>query len=271
MGQTAVATTWLGIGSGASSDKLRVLCLSGHASKWSVTEVQASHLQLEEAHGCELHYLDGPFEVGMPYDASLQAILSPPFYTWMIPGARKLERSRKRLRYGVDHLLEHVANQGPFDGVFGFSLGALVCTLAAQELQGRQFSARPQEEEARPRVLQCIWNTREPQPWFFNLLACSPHLEGEAEQERDGSDSGAFPQTLPQPSFHIIGDLDPIADQSQHLAETYANPIVHHLPYAAHAVPAEASEDEELQRSLRCFFDRMREFKGRRDEVPHGG
>jgi len=220
--------------------KGRILCLSGHASTKEITMIQTNHLQLQDVHGYELSFLDGPFQTDIPFDPVLRDFVDGPFYTWCPPGKDHYQ-DKANLMEGIEHVLAHVARAGPFDGVYGFSMGALVAKLASDVLDERAsigHSALPQWD---PDSSQN--STRlEATPWKFMIAACAQCLDNDTSEA----------DTVP--SFHLVGSQDPIADRSRKLAAKCSYPIVHEMPYASHSLPLNCMEDDELNTWMAKFL-----------------
>jgi hypothetical protein len=218
----------------------RILCLSGHASTTDITKIQTNHLQLQDVHGFELSYLDGPFQTDTPFDPLVRALVDGPFYTWCPPGKDRYQ-DKANLMEGIEHVLAHVAREGPFDGIYGFSMGALVAKLAGEVVDERAsmgHSALPQWD---PESFQN--STRlEAKPWKFMIAACAQCLDNDTSKA----------DTVP--SLHLIGSQDPIADRSRKLAANCSNPSVHEMPYASHSLPTNCMEDRELDAKMTEFF-----------------
>jgi len=218
----------------------RILCLSGHASTTDITKIQTNHLQLQDVHGFELSYLDGPFQTDTPFDPLVRALVDGPFYTWCPPENDRYQ-SKADLMEGIEHVLAHVAREGPFDGIYGFSMGALVAKLAGEVLDERasmgdsplpQWDAESFQNSTR----------REAKPWKFMIAACAQCLDNDTSKA----------ETVP--SLHLVGSQDEIADRSRKLAAKCSNPSMHEMPYASHSIPTNCIEDFELNTKMTEFF-----------------
>lgn len=241
----------VGLSGSPDQQRIRLLCLSGHASKREVTECQALHLQLE-AHGCDLSYLDGPFQVSEPFDPALLTFLDAPFYTWSPPSVDDRYDNRSDLRAGVKHVLKYIARYGPFDGILGFSMGALIATLASDAMMrspphsvGSEniFGGSSLFSRARS-CLECF--RRPPQPWRFVVALCGACLNSVGDLK------------VSIPSLHLIGAQDRGRQNSRRLATTFVNPSTYEMSYAGHNVPAACLSDQALNALIRDFFKRVR-------------
>lgn len=112
----------------------RILALHGAGSNSAVTRMQATNLNLDGKY--EIVYMDGPLKVNEPFfmedDPSLHALISGPYYSWL-DMALPAERRRKAILATMRRVLEVLLREGPFDGVYGFSQGAVVVAALAQD------------------------------------------------------------------------------------------------------------------------------------------
>lgn len=116
--------------------KLRLLCLHGYGSNNGITQIQANHLGLAKKHGVECDFLCAQIEVG-PNDRTIGMLSNGPFYSWFNWGGAVTAELFGRgsgapggsLQVSLCRVLDHIAAHGPYDGVYGFSQGALMATL----------------------------------------------------------------------------------------------------------------------------------------------
>lgn len=206
----------------------RILCLCGSRSNSAITEMQVENLRLRK-HGLELSFLDGPFDAGGAYDAEIQRLFPDhSWFTWVPPGSWC---DRASFADGVAHVRARLQADGPFDGLFGFSMGGLV---AAQVMAGATG------EVGMPR---------------FFLAACSANFAGVGEWWGWLAPASEALQ-LAAPSLHLIGAQDSIAYMSRQLAID-CNGSTYEMPYAKHEVPMACLGDEELQKTIRAFLARV--------------
>jgi nicotinamidase-related amidase len=104
----------------------RILALHGARSNDSVTKLELENLEITEE-DYDILYLRGTIEVeeGDPEPAGL---VNGPFYSWIDEDENKFGPSLIKSVHGVLAVAE---TQGPFDGIYGFSSGALVAALVA--------------------------------------------------------------------------------------------------------------------------------------------
>lgn len=123
--------------------KLRLLCLhsfrlSGDSLRKQMAVFSNFASSIDDI--CELHYMDGSLRCDAEAEGKLPPMLKkafgPPYYEWW--NARQHHGSDALVYDGMqatlDKVAAHVAAEGPFDGVLGFSQGGslahLLCVLA---------------------------------------------------------------------------------------------------------------------------------------------
>ncbi len=237
----------------------RILALHGAQSNNNVTKLQLSNLQITED-DYDIDYLQGGVEVDEAH-SSLDGLIQGPFYSWF-----DKDDSASVIRAVMD-VVNYCRMHGPFDGIYGFSSGAVVATLVNNlsrdtELRNlvqflnrnadlhRQFpqrnifsSIRFRSKQARPINLQ--------QPLFkFAILACAaPDISPIREVIGCSHiDLGS----IPLPSFHIIGMEDNFKAISEKTALLHAAREIRYLP-GGHGVPRDVSLDKDLCTALRGF------------------
>ena len=141
--------------------------------------------KLEREHNFSLHFLDGPLETGP--DPSVEGVegLDGPFYRWFTWSEPPAEDDFASVDDVVELMDEVVAEDGPFDGVLGFSQGA---SLAAH-LVARQASLH----------LGAAGETPSEHFRFAILFSCAG-LQGRAASEDK--------EKILVPSLHVCGKRD---------------------------------------------------------------
>ena len=177
----------------ADKRKPRLLCLHGAKSNNTITELQVMGINLDSHF--DLVYLHAPF-VTECYPG-LENFADPPFYTWGRSHSSGAEREADRAR-SLKYICDFVDKHGPFEGVYGFSLGAAVIT---------EFShVKTWRDELKLR--SC--------PWKFAILACGG-------ASRFVSLDKAVPIEIP--SFHIFGARDRLLEDSRKIADHWVGRI----------------------------------------------
>jgi len=104
----------------------RILALAGAKSNGTVTRLQLENLHITEEN-YDIDYLQGQIETEEG-DPELAGLVHGPFFSWLNLEKEKLGRS---LIEAVQRVLTAVHVHGPYDGVYGFSTGGIVASLAA--------------------------------------------------------------------------------------------------------------------------------------------
>ncbi|KAH7369282.1 serine hydrolase FSH [Plectosphaerella cucumerina] len=130
---------------------LRVLCLHGQQASAEILEWQLGPLASKFEHhlGMTFHQVDGLIEADP--DPCFEGIFEPPFFDWVqwrSPDDSRVnstssDASLATVRAAFE-LLDHVVEeQGPFDGILGFSQGASVACAYLAHLDRRDGSCSP--------------------------------------------------------------------------------------------------------------------------------
>jgi pimeloyl-ACP methyl ester carboxylesterase len=193
----------------------QILCLHGRHSNNDITEIQIHALQLPKRVQCvSLHgktskstsfiflfprhdVAHTPIMFKAPHTtptcfSALHAYSEGPWYAWDSVTETAVS---KPLEESLKYLAKFLKENGPFDGVYGFSQGVAMIT---------NFSH------------PSIWRDRfqfERCPWNFAILACGG---ASTCMSLDKDDS----RTIEIPSFQIFGARDPIKPDS-HVLERY--------------------------------------------------
>ncbi len=238
----------------------RILALHGAQSNNSVTTLQLSNLQITDD-DFDIDYLQGGVEVDEAH-SSLDGLIQGPFYSWF-----DKEDSASVIRAVMD-VVNYCRMHGPFDGIYGFSSGAVVASLVNNlsrdtelrnlvqflnrnaDLHG-QYSQRNIFSSLRFRSNHAHQPINLQQPLFkFAILACAaPDIS--PIREIIGC-SHIELGSIPLPSFHIIGIEDNFKSISEENALLYAAREIRYLP-GGHGVPRDVSLDKDLCTALRGF------------------
>lgn len=108
------------------SRRPNILALSGNKSNSAVTKLQLENLRITKE-DYDIDYLEGQIEVEEA-DPRLIGLIHGPFYSWIDIDNEKGGRS---LIEAVHKILTAVHLNGPYDGIYGFSVGGLVASIAA--------------------------------------------------------------------------------------------------------------------------------------------
>jgi len=121
---------------------VRLLALHGSGSNKDVTKMQLENLGVSEPE-YDIVYANGPISVDNsgPGIAEIEGLISGPWYSWLpqVMGEGELERDTmlNGICDAVMRVLKIIADQGPFDGVFGFSQGGVIARLVNDLFQDK--------------------------------------------------------------------------------------------------------------------------------------
>ena len=114
--------------------KKRILALHGTKSNNQVTKMQLQNLNItDEVY--DIVFLNGPIPEEEA-DPNLQDFVRGPFYSWIDNRKESIKQREMHdsLRSAIQELLSFIEEHGPFDGLYGFSSGAFIITMAIATL-----------------------------------------------------------------------------------------------------------------------------------------
>ena len=228
---------------------LRLLCLHGHGSNNDITRLQINNLRLHE-HGVVCDLLEATKETGAQNEM-LELLSAGPFYTWFdflgtiarsaMPFTEHQHRSAS-LQAALKRVMWYVKQNGPYDGVFGFSQGALlVSTLSSPECWRGLFGL-------------------EACPWKFCICACAGgtrFLKGLKLDQAGGQSSVTIATPICLPALHLIGKVDFWhRGSSEVLAKDYyaAGDGDIYMHAHGHELPMMLEDDAQLKAKLASFL-----------------
>jgi len=236
----------------AGALKHRLLVLHGHGSNNDISELQVLNLQLAKKHGVQCDFLSAQIET-TARDGTIAQLSPGPFHTWFHlsglvgtlvgqgPGV-----AGGSLHDSLCRIIEHLQTHGPYDGVYGFSQGAVMATLLCSETVWRGIGG----------LTAC--------PFRFAILA---NAGGTSVVNRisiaqcgRGKGEDTTPLCKPQlpagvPSLHLIGKRDWHRSSSQQLVSAFEPATARTYTHAhGHEIPMALLRDRELQSALTAFF-----------------
>lgn len=211
---------------------LRILCLHGKGSSNAVTQMQVSHISLSSSAHCD--FLNGPVP-DKPFSPVVEEFFGGNFWQWHI-GVNWAS-----VQLALQRVLKYVEENGPYDGVYGFSQGAGIATVLS-----------------RPSVRKAMG--RESPLWKFVITACGVDRVGvPADMPMGAEKNGDDPQSLIDlPSLHLIGRWDMLRFLSSSMTKSYADGegprrVVHYMD-VGHELPMNLLRDEALQNAVVSFL-----------------
>ncbi|KAI9266647.1 serine hydrolase FSH [Phascolomyces articulosus] len=212
--------------------KLRILCLHGMAQNAILFEKKTAGFFQDIKEQVELVYIRGPLKVLDPELVSLVERATQvgesvseearPWAWWFIANRKPMDSEGYfyGFKESVEYIQQVLLEQGPFDGIMGFSQGACFTGYLAHMLEKRNGLIPP--EFPHP-------------PLKFAIIAGGFIL---TSQPATQSTYFLPNQKLETPSMHVIGEVDTIIppERSDLLTSRFKNPTVFYHP-GAHFVP----------------------------------
>eukprot|EP01051_Picozoa_sp_SAG22_P006857 SAG22_NODE_464_length_10191_cov_14.495541_4_plen_300_part_00 len=253
---------------------LRLLCLHGMGSNNDITEMQLSNLKLNARgpHGVECDFFRGT--LGCAAGWGLEPFTELPFHSWFdFPGATGLltggaGKFNETLALALADVAACIAQHGPYDGLYGFSQGALLVSVLAAPV-GWRDTLGLDRCPVRFVICACAGGTdaldalRLPvAAGAAKLSAGSAGSAGGSEDAEAGAASTA-PATaglvapIEIPSLHLIGKTDWHRGSSEALAAKFSEPTVFEIG-CGHEVPMQLARDAATQAVLAKFTAKQR-------------
>ncbi|CAK8569048.1 unnamed protein product [Lathyrus sativus] len=207
--------------------KPRILCLHGFRTSGQILKKLVSRWPETVLQKLDLVFIDGQFPAQGKSD--VEGIFDPPYYEWFQANEdfSEYRNFEECLTYIEDFMLEN----GPFDGVLGFSQGAFL----AAALPGMQEQGVALEKISKIKFLILISGAM-----FGGMKYGTPKLA-----------SNAFSKPIDCPSLHIIGETDFLKPESIILQKAFVDPVVIHHP-KGHTIPR---LDEKSLATMLGFID----------------
>ncbi|KAJ1933601.1 hypothetical protein FBU59_005976, partial [Linderina macrospora] len=175
----------------ASAKKLRVLCLHGYEQDATVFRVKIKHLVSEMAGHVDFVFATAP-NILRPFDYSGMDSLAQQS---LIQSGNTISRVRRGwytqlsatpeivqgLENSIAYLQGMLEELGPFDGIFGFSQGALMAAVMCSLIENNVYTGHP--------------------PFKFGVFASGYKLNDEKW-------SWVYDKPLKTPSLHVYGVVD---------------------------------------------------------------
>ncbi|DBA87420.1 TPA: hypothetical protein ACH3X1_004466 [Trebouxia sp. C0004] len=216
-----------GATSRAMARKLRVLALHSFRTSGKTFALQMNRAGLDKALQdlLDIVYVDAPNAASGPIPEDVKPYFDGPYYEWW--NAEK-DEERDRVTYrGWDtskgFLEKIVQEQGPFDGIMGFSQGgACASTVAALQRLGVMLQGAA--------------------PLKFAIFFAGALI-------RDRNLSYIYKEKVTLPSVHIIGDKDYVKEWSEFQLTKWQDPILIRHP-RGHVIPRLEGEKLKVMRTF---------------------
>ncbi|CAI9786700.1 unnamed protein product [Fraxinus pennsylvanica] len=210
--------------------KLRFLCLHGFRTSGEILKKQLVTKWPESVlEKLDLVYVDAPFPC--KGKSEVEGIFDPPYYEWFQFNKEftEYENFDECLTYIEECMLKH----GPFDGLLGFSQGAIL-SAALPGLQANEVALK-----------------NVPKLNAFIII-------GGAKFRNQSVAEKAYSSPNECPSVHFLGETDFLKQYGVELLDSFAQPLVIHHP-KGHTIPR---FDEDGLKSMLSFLERMEEVAG---------
>ncbi|XP_047319165.1 esterase C25G4.2-like [Impatiens glandulifera] len=197
-----------------SAAKPRVLCLHGYRTSGEILKKQIFGAWSEKVTSkLDLVFLDGPNPARGKSEA--EGFCDPPYYEWYHAneGFTEYYHFEECISYIEDYMIKH----GPFDGLLGFSQGALLsAAFPGMQLNGVALTGVPNIK--------------------FVILVSGAIFGGLKLFGSPKLAANAFSSPIRCSSLHIIGEMDFLKEKGIELLDSFVEPTVIHHP-KGHIVP----------------------------------
>ncbi|KAJ4840219.1 hypothetical protein Tsubulata_007500 [Turnera subulata] len=212
--------------------KPRILCLHGFRTSGAILRKMIGRWPETVLEKLDLDFLDAPFPA--QGKSNVEGIFDPPYYEWYNSNQDFTEY--KNFEESMAYIEEYMITHGPFDGLFGFSQGAMIsAAVPGMQAQGTAFTKVPGIK-----FLMLISGMK-----FAGYKFGHPKLA-----------ANAFSSVINCPSLHIIGETDFTKEGGIALLESFVNPVViHHSK--GHIIPR---LDEKSMETMVAFIDKVQKM-----------
>nr|GMC62370.1 UPF0483 protein AGAP003155-like [Ipomoea batatas] len=212
--------------------KLRVVCLHGFRTSAEILKKLVLRWPESVLDRLDLHFLDAPFPA--QGKSIVEGIFDPPYFEWF--QADKEFKEYYKFEECLEYIEDYMVKNGPFDGVLGFSQGAVL----AAAMPGMQREGEALSKAAKIKFVIIISGAKFGGPKFG-----VPKLA-----------ANAFSHPLDCPSLHFLGETDFQKEEGKILAECFVDPHLIHHP-KGHTVPR---LDDESVGTMLGFIDKIQKM-----------
>ncbi|MEN9864428.1 MAG: hypothetical protein RL748_18, partial [Pseudomonadota bacterium] len=241
-----------------STARVKLLALHGSGSNRDISKLQLENLGLSGS-DFDVVYANGPilaFQAG-PGISAIEGLVNGPWYSWLPQTWADVELEpgvlRSAICEAVWQVLTLVQQHGRFDGIFGFSQGALIASLV---------NGLPQDAALQAALLERFGPSIAPMmpsslPFPAAVFACAAAPMSLA-QLRMRAGLGGAPMSLAAPAYHsvhLIGRKDDFKPWSESFALSMNSPRtqVLYLPDGHEINRLQRSDTEIAARIQQCF------------------
>ncbi|GLU13063.1 hypothetical protein SLE2022_297100 [Rubroshorea leprosula] len=212
--------------------KPRILCLHGFRTSAEILKNQVHKWPETVLEKLDLVFLDAPFPA--QGKSAVEEIYDPPYYEWFRANEDFTEFTN--FEECVEYIEEYMIKNGPFDGLLGFSQGAILSAAAP----GMQETGAALTKVPKIKFLIIISGAK-----FGGKMLGTPKLAAEA-----------FSSSVKCPSLHFIGEMDFLREEGVALLDSFVDPVVINHPLG-HSIP---KLDEKSMEVVLSFIEMMQKM-----------
>ncbi|XP_059279680.1 uncharacterized protein LOC132033658 isoform X2 [Lycium ferocissimum] len=205
--------------------KPRFLCLHGFRTSGAILKKQIlDKWPSQVVEKLDLAFVDAPFP--SQGKSEVEGIFDPPYYEWyqFNKDSKEYQNFDNCLAYIEECMIKH----GPFDGLLGFSQGAILSgALPALQDKGVGLTKVPKIK--------------------YLIIISGAKLQNKPLAEK------AYSSAITCPSVHFLGERDYLKKYGMELLESYVDPVVIHHP-RGHTIPR---FDEKGLESMIGFIEKV--------------
>lgn len=204
--------------------KPRFLCLHGFRTSAEILKKQVGKWPQSVLDQIDLVFLDGPFPAQGKSD--VEGVFDPPYYEWFQFNKEFTEYTN--FEEGLQYIEDFMIKNGPFDGLLGFSQGAILSAgLPGLQAKGVALTKVPKIK--------------------FLIVIGGAKLKSPTVAEK------AYSSPIQCPSLHFLGEKDFLKPYGLELLESCVDPVVIHHP-KGHTVPR---IDEKGLETMNSFLEKI--------------
>ncbi|KAK1291670.1 Rhodanese-like domain-containing protein 6 [Acorus calamus] len=203
---------------------MKLLCLHGFRTSGAFLQKQISKWDPSIFTDFDLVFPDGLYPAGGK--SEIEGIFPPPYFEWF--QFNKEFTEYQNLEECISFLCDYIANNGPFDGLLGFSQGATLSAL----LLGYQAQGKILKDHPPMKLFVSVSGSK-----FRDPVICEV----------------AYKEPIKVRSVHFIGEKDWLKIPSEELATAFEEPLIIRHPQG-HTVPR---LDEAAVKKLSEFSQRI--------------
>ncbi|KAL5755368.1 hypothetical protein ACOSP7_023588 [Xanthoceras sorbifolium] len=215
-----------------SMRKPKILCLHGFRTSGFIFKSMCRKLGPSILEKLDLDFIDGPYPA--EGESAAEGIYDPPYYEWF--QANDNFTVYKNFDECVAILEDYIVKHGPYDGLMGFSQGAILsAALMGMQKQGDALKKIPKLK--------------------FVIVISGAKLGGPRFQAPKLA-ANAFSSPIESPSLHFLSEQDFLKAEGDLLLKSFVDPVtIYHS--MGHTVPI---MDEKNTKIMLNFIERIQKL-----------